>query len=135
MEILVTAPFKDHHMAQIREAAGDGAHVVQMQLDTSTPVGLQQAREALAQAEVVIGEVPVRLIGGDECAVKWIQSTWSGVDVYTAAASRFANGIALTSAAGAYGHIIGQFAVGQVWPWRKTPAPTLKTRPPWHGAI
>ena len=33
MDILVMVPFKEHHMAQIREAAGPGANVVQKQLE------------------------------------------------------------------------------------------------------
>ena len=33
MEVLVLAPFNEEHMAQIREAAGEGAVVKQMEYD------------------------------------------------------------------------------------------------------
>lgn len=114
MKILVTAPFKKRHMDQIRYAAGKDATIKRFDEDLSTLEGFKALREALTEYEVIIGEVPARLLGAEDCAVKWVQSTWSGVDAYTTNSSHFENGIMLTSAAGAYGHTISQFAVGQI---------------------
>ena len=114
MNILVTAPFKERHMNLIRDAAGPDATIIRMDTDFSTKEKFQEFRKALAESEIVIGEVPVRLLGDKDAAVKWVQSTWSGVDAYTSSSSRFANGIMLTNAAGAYGHTISQFVVGQI---------------------
>ena len=114
MEILVLAPFKERHMDLIRQAAGEGAHVVQLEADMTTPVGFKKLREAIDVAEVIIGEPPVRLLGGEDSPTKWVQSTWSGVDAYTSASVKFPEGIMLTNAAGAYGHTISQFVVGQI---------------------
>ena len=114
MNILVTAPFKKRHMDLIRDAAGPDAKIIRMDTDYSTKEEFNKLREALAGCEVIIGEIPTRLLGGEEVAVKWVQSTWSGVDAYTSSSSRFAKGIMLTNAAGAYGHTISQFVVGQI---------------------
>lgn len=114
MNILVTAPFKDHHMELIREAAGKDAVIEHFDADSTTPKGFQALREALTRCEVIIGEVPTRLLRGDGVSVKWLQSTWSGVDAYTGKGTHFPEGIMLTNAAGAYGHTISQFVVGQI---------------------
>ena len=114
MKILITAPFQKRHMDQIRYAAGKDAQIRRFDEDLSTLKGFHALREALAEYEVVIGEVPVRLLRGEDVAVKWLQSTWSGVDAYTGEHVRFPEGIMLTNAAGAYGHTISQFVVGQI---------------------
>lgn len=112
MDILVMVPFKEHHMQQIREAAGPGANVVQMQFKDTM---FREMQEALRTYEVVIGEPPARLLMADDVAVKWVQSTWAGVDVYTRSRFGFPTGVMLTNVAGdAYGHIVSQFAVGQI---------------------
>lgn len=112
MEVLVLAPFKEEHMARIREAAGEGAHVVQMPYDPKKFVQDDVAAE-LKRAEVVIGEPAARLLT-DDVAVKWIQMTWAGSDIYTSRV-RFPEGIAVTNVAGyAYGHTISQYVVGQI---------------------
>lgn len=114
MKILVTAPFQKRHMDQIRYAAGKDAVIKRFSEDLTTPKGFQALREALSEYEVVIGEVPVRLLRAEDVAVKWLQSTWSGVDAYTSDQIKFPDGIMLTNAAGAYGHTISQFVVGQI---------------------
>lgn len=112
MDILVMVPFKEHHMAQIREAAGPGANVVQKQF--KGPM-FREMLDALRTYEVVIGEPPARLLSGDDVTVKWVQSTWAGVDAYTRNPYGFPEGMMLTNVAGdAYGHIVSQFAVGQI---------------------
>lgn len=114
MNILVTAPFQKRHMDQIRYAAGKDAVIKRFDEDLATVKGFQALREALTQCEVIIGEVPVRLLRGEGVSVKWLQSTWSGVDAYTSNNVHFPEGIMLTNAAGAYGHTISQFVVGQI---------------------
>lgn len=112
MDVLVMVPFKEHHMAQIREAAGESANVVQKLF---TDKMFREMQEALRTYEVVIGEPPARLLKADDVTVKWVQSTWAGVDVYTRGMRRFPEGMMLTNVAGsAYGHIVSQFAVGQI---------------------
>lgn len=112
MDVLVMVPFKEHHMEQIREAAGPNANVVQMQFKDTM---FREMQEALRTYEVVIGEPPARLLMADDVAVKWVQSTWAGVDVYTRSRFGFPNGVMLTNVAGAaYGHIVSQFAMGQI---------------------
>lgn len=111
MDILVMAPFKEHHMEQIRQAAGVQANVVQKLEDEFS---FQDMQEALRTYEVVIGEPPLRLLGADDVAVKWIQMTWAGDDRYTHGPFSFPEGIKLTNASGAYGHTISQYVVGQI---------------------
>ena len=114
MNVLVTVPFKEHHMARIREAAGPGAEVQQLLFDRKSP-DQRKLRDALQTAEVVIGEPPLRMLLAEDLPVKWVQMTWAGTDMYTAARVPFPENIALTCVAGgAYGHIISQYVVGQV---------------------
>ena len=114
MEILVIAPFKEEHMARIREAAGPDATVVQMVVENPKPFDTR-LHDALARADVVIGEPPLKLLRADDVHVKWVQSTWAGTDVYTRSMAGFPQGMVLTNVAGAaYGHVISQYVVGQI---------------------
>lgn len=112
VNVLVLVPFCEEHMARIREAAGLGAEVTQ--IIPKGPVATQTAvRDALAQAEVVIGEPALSQLKGLE-SLKWIQMTWAGTDRYTSGVV-FPEGIMLTNVAGyAYGHTVSQHAVGQI---------------------
>lgn len=136
MNVLVLVPFKEEHMARIREAAGSDADVVQMaQYRTGKPGQLvsepklraprkpgddgevppDPLTEAVMQADIIIGEPHPRLLQMEDLPLKWLQTTWAGVDMYTRGRYPFPEGVALTNVAGtAYGHIISQFVVGQV---------------------
>ena len=99
-------------MQQIREAAGEGARVDQVLFKDTM---FKELMEALRTYDVIIGEPPARLLAGDDVTVKWVQSTWAGVDIYTRSPYGFPKGMMLTNVAGtAYGHIVSQFAVGQI---------------------
>ena len=82
MNVLVTVPFKEEHMERIRAAAGEGATVTQLLVKPSSP-DQSAMREALADAEVVIGEPKPRLLMTPDLPLKWIQMTWAGTDIYT----------------------------------------------------
>lgn len=112
MEILVLAPFKEEHMARIREAAGEGAHVVQMAYDR-TKFAQPAVEAALETADVVIGEPAPRMIR-DDMPLSWIQMTWAGSEMYTSRI-RFPEHVRVTNVAGsAYGHTMSQYVVGQI---------------------
>ena len=112
MKVLVMVPFKEHHMQQIREAAGPDATVTQKLF--KLPM-FKELQEALRTYDVVIGEPAPRLLAADDVTVKWVQSTWAGVDAYTRSPYGFPEGMMLTNVAGdAYGHTISQFVVGQI---------------------
>ena len=112
MNVLVMAPFNESQMERLREAAGPDATVTQAMFKK---LQFKELQEALRTNEVVIGEPPARLLMADDCAVKWVQSTWAGVDEYTRSRFGFPNGVMLTNVAGtAYGHTVSQFVVGQI---------------------
>lgn len=108
-ELLLLAPFRPEHLERIR-AAADGNWIVRQ-----TPQGLagEALREALTAAEIIIGEPDPALLG-DCPALRWVQLTWAGVDRYTRDGVRFPEGVRLTNASGAFGHIVSQYALGQV---------------------
>lgn len=109
MRILVIVPFKEAHMARLREAAGDKALVVQELVGNDT----NRLRELLQDADAVIGEPAPQLLA-EAPQLRWVQMTWAGTDRYTASGIPFPEHMALTNVAGAaYGHIISQYVVGQ----------------------
>ena len=110
LRVLVTVPFKPHHMERLRAAAGPGATLTQVDVPANSP----QMRAALAQADCVIGEPAPELLA-EGTPVRWVQMTWAGTDLYTRGAIPFPAHTRLTNVAGkAFGHIISQFVVGQV---------------------
>lgn len=110
LHILVTVPFKEHHMRRLREAAGNGAVVRQ----TNAAADSDRMRKLLREAHVVIGE-PAPALLAEGTPVRWVQMTWAGTDLYTRGDVPFPAGVRLTNVAGtAYGHIISQYVVGQV---------------------
>ena len=133
MNVLVLVPFCEEHMERIREAAGPGAQVTHytdkwegrtkptgasvlpVALRKNGPAPLADPlREALSQADVVIGEPHPRLISAD-MPLKWVQMTWAGSDLYTKGRGWLPEGVMLTNVAGAaYGHIVSQYVVGQI---------------------
>ena len=136
MNVLVLVPFKEQHMQRIREAAGDGATVVQMDeyregksvTKVSEPkphaprrpgeeAPVDPLTEAVEKADVIIGEPHPRLLyQKDDLPLKWLQMTWAGADLYTRNQRyTFPEGVMLTNVAGsAYGHTISQYVVGQI---------------------
>ena len=114
MKVLVIVPFKEDHMARIREAAGPDSTVEQLVVKNPKPFDTS-LRDAIMQAEVVIGEPPLKLLHSEGIPVKWVQMTWAGTDMYTDTVSGFPEGMVLTNVAGAaYGHIMSQYVVGQI---------------------
>lgn len=108
--ILVTVPFKEHHMARLREAAGPNAVLTQV----SIPADSDEMRSRLSEADAVIGE-PAPALLAEGTPVRWVQMTWAGTDLYTRGSVPFPENTRLTNVAGAaYGHIISQYVVGQV---------------------
>lgn len=107
-ELLILVPFKEHHMEQIRAAAGTQFTIRHF------PQGLAgaQATEALATATAVVGEPEVEDIAASN-TVQWVQMTWAGTDKYTRSGKPFPAGVQLTNAVGSYGHTISQYALGQ----------------------
>lgn len=114
MNILMLVPFKERHLARIREAAGDGATFEFVTPNRTIPLDTKQL-EALRRADVVIGEPAPKFLHDEEVNVKWVQMTWAGTDLYTRGYLKFPDGMALTNVAGtAYGHIVSQYVVGQI---------------------
>lgn len=114
MNVLVLVPFKEEHMARIREAAGPDATVEQLVIKNPKPFDTT-LRDALMKADVVIGEPPLKLLRTEGIPVKWVQMTWAGTDIYTDTRAGFPSNITLTNVAGAaYGHIMSQYVVGQI---------------------
>ena len=114
MKVLVIVPFKEDHMARIREAAGPDSTVEQLVVKNPKPFDTS-LRDAIMQADVVIGEPPLKLLHSEGIPVKWVQMTWAGTDMYTDTVSGFPEGMVLTNVAGAaYGHIMSQYVVGQI---------------------
>lgn len=110
LRILVTVPFKPHHLERLREAAGPAATITQIRVAANSP----EMRSALAQADAVIGEPAPELLA-EGTPVRWVQMTWAGTDLYTRSSVPFPANTRLTNVAGkAFGHIISQFVVGQV---------------------
>lgn len=97
-------------MARLREAAGSEATFTQI----SAPAASNRMRDALAQADAVIGEPAPELLA-EPTPVQWVQMTWAGTDLYTRGKIPFPDHVRLTNVAGAaYGHIISQYVVGQI---------------------
>lgn len=110
LHILVTVPFREHHMRRLREAAGDAAVIRQ----TDAPAASDEMRRLLQDADAVIGE-PAPALLAEGTPVRWVQMTWAGTDLYTRGSVPFPEGTRLTNVAGtAYGHIISQYVVGQI---------------------
>lgn len=110
LRILVTVPFKERHMAALREVAGDDAVLTQVSVGAAS----DEMRGLLANADAVIGE-PAPALLAEGTPVKWVQMTWAGTDLYTRGEVPFPEGVRLTNVAGAaFGHIISQFVVGQL---------------------
>ena len=110
LRVLVTVPFRDHHMEALRAVAGDRAEIRQVSID---PAG-EEMRALLQETDAVIGE-PAPALLAEGTPVRWVQMTWAGTDLYTRGPVPFPEGVRLTNVAGtAFGHIISQFVVGQI---------------------
>lgn len=108
--VLVMVPFKERHMARLREVAGDSATILRVSADAST----EEIRSCLRESDAVIGE-PSPVLLAEGMPVRWVQMTWAGTDLYTRGPVPLPEGVRLTNVAGAaYGHIISQYVLGQV---------------------
>lgn len=108
--VLITVPFKEKHLALLRETVGQDAILT----TTNALPGSDRMRKLLAQSDVVIGEPSPRLLA-EGTPVRWVQMTWAGTDLYTRGPVPFPTDTRLTNVAGtAYGHIISQYVVGQI---------------------
>ncbi len=108
-ELLILEPFRPEHMERIREAAGENWTI------HFHPQGLPEAelKAALSTAEVVCGAPAPRLLHKTG-SVKWLQLVSAGTDAYTNGGVPFPEGMRLTNASGAFGHIISQYVVAQI---------------------
>ena len=114
VSVLVLVPFREHHLRQIREAAGPGSTVTQVISPVAHPLPDDELVALMDGVDVVVGEpYPSALVR--TTTVRWVQQTWAGTDRYTRGPIPFPEGMRLTNVAGtAYGHIISQYVVGQV---------------------
>lgn len=109
IRILITVPFKEHHMVRLQQAAGPSAVLTHV----SIPADGDEMRRHLAESDAVIGE-PAPALLAEGTPVRWVQMTWAGTDLYTRGDVPFPKDTRLTNVAGtAYGHIISQYVVGQ----------------------
>ncbi|MCD7828885.1 MAG: D-2-hydroxyacid dehydrogenase [Clostridiales bacterium] len=108
-QLLIMAPFRPRHLAQIREAAGEGWELVLLPEDAPT----DEVRRALSTAQVVLGGPSPALLGESD-TLRWVQLTWAGDDAYTQGPVPFPNRVRLTNASGAFGVAISQYVLGQI---------------------
>ena len=98
MKILVTIPVEEKHRRQLKAAAPEEEFVF------SSLSALTQ--EEVAQYEVIIGNVPPKLIAGSK-KLRWMQLNSAGTDGYIKPGV-LAPGTLLTNATGAYGLAISE---------------------------
>ena len=99
LKILATyMPFKERHKAELQAAAPDAEFLY-------VPVG-ELTREIVAEADIIIGNAPAKLIAGTE-KLKWIQLNSAGADGYTAPGV-LPEHAKLTNSTGAYGLAISE---------------------------
>lgn len=107
-KLLILVPFQEYHLERIARAAGTDFDI------QFCPNGLPEAelKQALSQAEVVIGEPAPHLLH-ETASVKWVQMTWAGTDLYTRGSIPFPENMRLTNASGGFGNLISQYVIGQ----------------------
>ncbi len=65
--------------------------------------------DELEKIEIILGEPDLSTIHAMK-TLRWIQMTWAGANKYTSA-NDYPNDIVLTSASGAYGHVISEYII------------------------
>jgi phosphoglycerate dehydrogenase-like enzyme len=99
VKVLVLLPVTQAHKARL-EAAAPGAEFIYCLPEALT-------REAAEGAHVVIGNVPMELVG--DCKnMKWLHLNFTGVGAY-GEPGFLPDGVLLTNSTGAYGEAIGEY--------------------------
>ena len=115
--ILVTEPFSEKHIEQIKNIAGEDFFVKILPEKNESKYRMELA-EALKDAELVIGHPPIELlqdVSVNAPNLKLIQMTWAGTDIYTRSKLQFPKeSVLLANASGAYGMIISQYVIGLI---------------------
>lgn len=102
MKILVVLPLTEEHKKRLEAQAPDWEYSYQ-DLETIT-------REQVQDAEIIIGNVPRKLLAGS-ANLKWIQLNNAGTDGYTEEGI-LPKDCLLTNATGAYGLAISEYMMG-----------------------
>ncbi len=103
-EVLVAFPLSEPQRARLMEAGGGRCRFV------FTDETGEEKRAALERAEVVIGNLTEEELAAAP-RLRWLQTTWSGVDRYAKMAS-FPPHVVLTNTTGAFGVMIAEHVVG-----------------------
>ena len=100
-KVLILLPVTEAHRQRL-EAAAPGADFVYCLPEALT-------REAVEEAHVVIGNLPVERVG--DCKhLKWLHLNFTGVGIY-GEPGFLPEGVLLTNSTGAYGEAIGEYLV------------------------
>ena len=109
MNILVVMELEPYHKTWLDEALGEGAWLYRPNRTAS--------KEELAQAEVVIGPLPVESVA--ECPrLKWLQLSMAGAAPYCRK-GLLPDGCELTNATGAYGLALAEHMLGALLAMQK----------------
>ncbi|MCD7801811.1 MAG: D-2-hydroxyacid dehydrogenase [Clostridiales bacterium] len=98
MNILVTIPMDSRQRQTLAAIAPEAA--------VRYTTGADVTVEEVAQAEIILGNVPIPLLQNAKC-LKWLQLNFAGSDNY-AAPGVLPEGVLLTNASGAYGLAISE---------------------------
>ncbi|MCD7753052.1 MAG: D-2-hydroxyacid dehydrogenase [Clostridiales bacterium] len=98
MNILVTIPMDSRQRQTLAAIAPEAA--------VRYTTGADVTGEEIAQAEIILGNVPIPLLKNAKC-LKWLQLNFAGSDNY-AAPGMLPEGVLLTNASGAYGLAISE---------------------------
>ena len=104
--LYVSEPYRAHHKQWVREAAGALPVVFEEECTEA------QRAQAFACAEIVFGEPEPETLRAAK-ALRWIQISWAGADIYTTAAW-FPQDVQLTCATGTYGGTIAEYLFGVI---------------------
>lgn len=105
-KILVLKEAHEHNNRKLQEAIS-GDYMLEFSRRRA-----EDYREKLKEAEVVIGEPTVEEVK-EASALKWIQMTWAGTDIYTKD-EEFPKDIMLTNMSGAFGETISEYVIGSI---------------------
>lgn len=112
-KILILDPFSDESVEKIKKIIKEEFFVKVINNYSEEELLLE-----MKDAEIIIGEPSIKLLQNknENCPrLKFIQMTWSGVDIYTRNSLPFPKDkIILANARGAYGMIISQFVIGMI---------------------
>ncbi len=110
MTVLVLEPFRQQQLTRIREAAGQGANVVQKTRVSDKA----QLLDLLKSADVVVGAPAPELLERAP-SIRWLQLCWAGADRYLKHEVTLPEGLRITNVAGvAFGRNMSQYVLGQI---------------------